>query len=272
MTGRRLAWMLMVGMSLLPVAVRVSGQQPSAAPQQEWVEVDLFDAIDAGQLRTNVVADGYTQMTLTVRNETPQTLRVTLPEVFAALPTARRQMQQTMQRQGVPDSLAFQYAQNQGGSQGLGGSLGDPWLWQSPNAAGAQGGSEQGPAAPDRFWVIPPRQPVQFRLPCFCLEYGKPDPNRRIPYELARLTELNGHPAVRELLDRFGKGGCDQRVAQLAVWHVANGVPWPVLARIELARSGGRGTRKVAPVELVAAKQLAESLPSYGAVTSLSER
>ena len=82
---------------------------------------------------------------------------------------------------------------------------------------------------------------TQIQLPCFCLEFGKPDPNRRIPYQMVELQDLNNRPAVQELLDRFSQGGLDQRIAQLAVWHVANGVPWQALAKVTFPRSSRRG-------------------------------
>jgi hypothetical protein len=264
--------LLMAWIGILPLSASEAREKTRQAEEPEWVDVELFDAIDAGQVRTAVVADGFSQMTLRVFNVTPTPLRIAVPEVFAALPVARQQAQKTLQQQGVPDSLAYGYAQNFGGSQGLGGSLAGPWSQQTGQVAAVPDASDAGDRqAPGRVWLVPPGAPIQFRVPCFCLEYGKPDPNRRIPYQLTRLTDLNGSPAVRELLERFGQGGCEQRVAQLAVWHVANGVPWAMLARLELPRGTGRGTRNVTPVELLAARQLAESLPSYGQSGSLGQ-
>jgi hypothetical protein len=101
------------------------------------------------------------------------------------------------------------------------------------------------------------------------LEYGKPDPHRRIPYQLVELQDLSNQPAVKELLQRFGQGGIDQRVAQLAAWHIASGVPWPMLAQVKFPRSAGRGASNVSPQELVAARQLCELLPSYAQAPSL---
>ena len=75
---------------------------------------------------------------------------------------------------------------------------------------------------------------MQIQVPCFCLEFGKPERRirtGRIPYQMVELQDLNNRPAIQELLDRFSKGDLDQRIAQLAAWHVADGASWQTLAQ-----------------------------------------
>jgi hypothetical protein len=238
----------------------------------EPVEVELFAAAKSGQLKVAVVPQSYSSMTLRVRNNTPGPLRVLLPESLAAIPTSRWRTQQNLQQNGMPPSLANNYGPDQGGSQGLGASLAGPWAKGQPATGENTTDQPLDSAAAPRTWTLAARQMIQIQLPCFCLELGKPDPNRRIPYQLVELQDLNSQPAVQELLKRFGEGEIDQRVAQLAAWHVANGTAWQVLAQVKFPRANGRGGSGVSQRELLAAKQLAESLPSYGQQPSLSDR
>lgn len=277
-----------IGFGLI-VALGVTGNswsaekgKKTAPPEVDPVEVAFFDAMQSGQIQVHVVAPNYAQMMLRVQNATDTTLRVLLPETIAAVPSARRQAQQTLQQHGMPASLADNWGPYQGGSQGLGGSLAGPWA-QPPSVALQRNVQKNGPqdnrgkaqpaeeAPQPRSWTLAPGQLLQLQIPCFCLEFGKPDPNRKIPYEMVELQELNDQPAVQELLKRFAQGDIDQRVAQLAAWHVASGTPWPMLAQLKLPRTNGRGG-PVSQRELVAAKMLAESLPSYGHQRSLGDR
>ena len=251
-------------------------------PVVDPVEVEFFEAVQSGQIKVQVVAPNYSQMMLRVQNMAATPLRVLLPETIAAMPTARRQAQQAFQQNGMPPSLANNYGPYQGGSQCLGGSLAGPWA-QDPAVLAQRGAQKSGKKgesqdsqpeseAPQSLsWTLAPGQLIQLQIPCFCLEFGKPDPNRKIAYEMVQLQDLNDQPAVQELLKRFAQGDIDQRVAQLAAWHVANGTPWQILAQLKLPRANGRGG-PVSQRELIGAKTLAESLPSYGQQRSLGDR
>ncbi len=254
------------------------GKKSPLPPVADPVEVKFFEAIESGQIKVLVVAPNYSQMMLRVQNTTGTPLRVLLPETIAAVPTARRQVQQTLQQNGMPASLGNNYGPYQGGSQGLGGSLAGPWS-QDPSVSGQRNAQKNGQQNPQPeedepkplAWTLAPGQLIQLQIPCFCLEFGKPDPNRKILYEMVQLQDLNDQPAVQELIKRFAQGDIDQRVAQLAAWHVASGTPWPMLAQLKLPRTNGRGG-PVSQRELMAAKTLAESLPSYGQQRSLGDR
>jgi len=231
------------------------------------VAVEFFAGIRSGQLQVALVPHGYSLVTMRVRNNTSGVLSVSLPKSFAAVPTARWQKQEMLRQQGHTPSLGDGYVLDPNGSQGLAGSLSGPWAAQSPPGADAAAGEPQAGGDGPRPWILAPGQMVQFQLPSFCLEFGKPDPHRRIPYQIVELQDLNDRPVVQELLDRFSAGTLDQRIVQLAVWHVANGVPWQMLANVKVPRPGGRGGGSVTPQELFAARQLAESLPSYGSLS-----
>ncbi len=251
-------------------------------PQVEPETVELFAAMRDGKIEVAVVPQSYTALTVRVRNNTQIPLRIELPATFAAVPTARLQAVQAMQAGRAPMSLANGYGQ--GGSQGLGGSFGGPWSGGAvAQREGAQGPGGEKPAQDGpRYWMLAPRKMLQTQIPCFCLEFGKPDPHSRIPYQLCPLPDLNSRPTVHELLDQFAKQGVNQSVAQqsvaqqsvaqLAAWHVANDVPWPMLSKVQFPRTLGSRSHRVTAMELRAAKQLAESLPSYGRPASLADQ
>ncbi len=257
--------------------------EKTAPAQVEPETIGLFAAIGDGKISVAVVPQSFSALTLRVRNNTRSPLKVELPATIAAVPTARLQAVRGMQAGQTPMSLAkgYGYGQDQGGSQGLGGSLGGPWSGgtfaqdndaQGDSAKGnrAPGDQQPAPAGP-RYWTLAPRQIFQTQIPCFCLEFGKPDPTSRIPYQLCPLQDLNSRSAVEELLEQFAKRGINQFVAQLAAWHVANDVPWQMLTKVQFPRTPSSRGHRVTPMELMAAKQLAESLPSYGQPASLGK-
>jgi len=112
-------------------------------------------------------------------------------------------------------------------------------------------------------WQLPPGRIVSQSVPCFCLEFGKPDPSPRVAYLLRPLTDLTHNSAVKELLIQFSRYQLPQRVTQLAVWRVGNQVPWNMLAKTKLPRSVAGRNRSFKPQELQAARIMIESLPAH---------
>lgn len=266
-----LASLLLAWSWCCPWSLRCDAGGPTDAPSGQPREVEFFAALDSGEIQAMVVPQSFSLLTLRVQNQTPNALTVRLPDSLAALPAARRRAQEQLLQHGLPPSLAHSYPSPQGSSQGLGFSLAGPWADQragTPAASTAIPRGHQDTQTP-RTWSLAPGEMVQLQVPCFCLEYGRPDPSRHIPYQLVPLQDLNRQPAVAELLQRFGQGSVDQRVAQLAAWHLASGVPWPMLARVKLPQSVGRAAGAVTRSELWAAQQLCGTLPAYGESPSL---
>ncbi len=263
---------------------RTSAKKDS--PVSEPREVKLFEAMDRREIEVFVVARNFSLLTLSVRNKTAEPLLILAPKVFAAIP-ARRVAANQMARmrgratanqpRGPRPGYGYGYASArgrhspQGGdSQGLGGAFYHPQPIKVANKRMSpdQGGSmaDQKPATNDDdfpWLLLQPGKVITQPTPCFCLEFGKPDPSRRIPYVLRPLKELNPDPTVRELLLLFGQKRVPQRIAQIALWNVANHVPWPLLAKVELPRTMAGTRRKFTLQELQAARTLIHSLPSY---------
>ncbi len=131
-------------------------------------------------------------------------------------------------------------------------------------------GARAGRTVATSAWTLRPGERMEIQLPCFCLEYDAPtSPNRRIAYTMVELQDLNNQPAIQELLDRFRQGDLDQRIVQLAAWHVC-GVPWETLAGVTFARSSLRNRGRVSAQELTAARQLLESLANVGGAGNIA--
>ncbi len=244
------ATMLVALICLSPMSLRALEDDPISA-SDEPLSVDLFEAMDIGQVEVTVIAHSYAQVSLRVRNKTKRELVLQMPDVFAAVPVPpqpRNQRSLSDPRQGIL---------GQGTSQGVGGSLADIGGLAPEQVA------EMAAKGKGGILTLAPGKLVTEKVDSFCLEFGKADPNRRITYRLVPLEQFNDKSALRELLREFGAGQHPQRVAQLAVWHVANGVPFEKLAHLRMSRAPGGGRRTFSEDEVKAAQTLVTSLPSY---------
>jgi hypothetical protein len=101
------------------------------------------------------------------------------------------------------------------------------------------------------------------------LEHGKKEPAAHIPYEIRPIESFSKDVQVKELLTLLGQGHLDQRAAQAAAWHFANGMSWDELAAKKIHHLGGRPDEQYfSPSEMQQAMrigsqvvQLAKALP-----------
>jgi hypothetical protein len=237
---RRTAPSLVLVLALLVLALLGTGLAArDASPRSSQVAaepVELFAAIQSGQIETKLVPRDSELVTLQVANPSDKPLTIKLPAAFAGLPVLAQQ---------------------------------PPLFPPLPNPAGNQnpqilGGPFNGPNAVNRGGIfnVPPGKVIRLRLPCVCLEYGKPVPHARIPYELRPLESATGKTEVRELLVLFGEGKFSQRVTQIAAWHLANDVTWEELENLRVKHLNGRSERRFSPDEIERAKAMVNQLPS----------
>jgi hypothetical protein len=109
---------------------------------------------------------------------------------------------------------------------------------------------------------VPAGKTIKVKVPCVCLEHGKPDPKPRVPYKIVPLETVTAEPAVAGVLARLGEGKYSQRVAQAAAWHLANGMTWEELDGKRIKRITGLQERWFHPAEIQAAMRLVKSLPA----------
>ena len=110
--------LLVAVLGLIPASLRALDDEPISA-SDEPLSVDLFAAMEIGQVEVTVIAHSYAQVSLRVRNKTQRELAVRMPDVFAAVPVPK----QPRNQRSLGDPR--QSTQGQGVSQGVGGSLAD---------------------------------------------------------------------------------------------------------------------------------------------------
>ncbi len=204
-------------------AVLLSAAEPVRKPllkagqyNPDHQSVEMFSAIKEGKIAVKLVAKDSTEGRLLVTNKTAAPLNVKMPDAFAGV-------QVLAQLGGGMGAMG-----GGGGAQGVGGG------------AGAAGGAAGGGGAGGGFFNVPAEKTSDLKVPCVCLEHGKPEPRPEMTYEVRPIETFNSNPMVREIVRLLGNGQLNQRVAQAATWHFANKMSWEALADKRVERLGGQ--------------------------------
>jgi hypothetical protein len=185
-------------------------------PQDETV--DFFEAIDAGQITAKLIPKDSTQGRVFIKNKTDKPLNVRLPEAFAATQV-----------------LAQMGGMGGGGGQGMGGGMG-----------GGGGGGMMGGG----MFNVPAEKEANFKVPCVCLEHGKAEPRQQMTYAIKPIESFTTKPGVAEMLTELGHNRINQRAAQVAAWHLNNGMSWEQLADEKIEHTYGGAEPFFSPAEL----------------------
>ncbi len=173
--------------------------------------VDMFDAVKAGQIEVKLIPKDSTQGRVFVKNKTKKPLNVKLPEAFAATPV--------LAQMGMGGGG--------GGGQGMGGGMG----------GGGMGGGGMGMGG--GFFNVPAEKEGNFKVPCMCLEHGKPEPRAAMTYKVQPVESFTKKPGVAELCRALGFGKVSQRAAQVAAWHLNNDMSWDELVAKRIEHADG---------------------------------
>ncbi len=179
------------------------------------VVVGLFEAVEAGQIEVRLIPRDAASGQLIVANKTRQPLTVKLPEAFAGVPVLA---QGAVGLGGGPGN--GENGGNANANQGFGGGFGGGGLGGGGQWGGGGGG----------VFNVPLGRAVKLKTVGVCLEHGKVDPNPRVAYALRPIESFTQDAAVIALVEMLGRGEIDQRAAQAAAWHLANGLSWQTLA------------------------------------------
>jgi hypothetical protein len=212
-----------------PASRRSAAQTPD--------EVEMFAAIEAGELDVQIIPRDSTEARLLLKSKTGRPLRVQLPAAFAAVPVLAQ-----IGGGAAGGGLAAGGGGGGGGQAVGGGAMG----FGGPGGAGAGGG----------FFNVPAERVGKFDVPLVCLEHGKKEPRAAIPYKIMPLAQFSSDPILRELLITFGKGKSDQRATQAAAWHVANRMSWADLSKKHIERLAGSDEPYFTRQQIDAATQL----------------
>ena len=179
---------------------------PINAPPQGTEAVEMFAAIDRGDLAVRLRPEKDQQARVEFENRTDRPLTVAVPASF-----------------GARFILADLIYDDFGPSQRVG------------SAAPPGGG----------FFCIPPEKVGCFRARTACLDESKPEPSPGMVYEVCRLEELTEQPAVQRLCGMLGDGKTDPQAVQAAVWHLNCHLSWPQLEARLRSLNGPHGTQRL---------------------------
>ena len=72
-----------------------------------------------------------------------------------------------------------------------------------------------------------------------CLEHGKKEPSSNVKYKIVPLETMTSSPEVAELCKMLARDEVDQTSAQVAAWHICNGMSFEQLAAKTIRRANG---------------------------------
>lgn len=170
--------------------------------------VDLFVAMQQGDVDVQFIARSDRAAKVIIANKTDAAINLNLPDAFAGVPV-----------------LAQQFGGGGGGFGGGGGGGG-----QSVGGGfGGGGGGNFGGGGGGAF-SIPPEDTAKLDVPVVCLEHGKRDPSPSKPYKLVPIQTATKRPEVAELMKAFGAGKLNHGATQAAAWHLNNDLSWGELS------------------------------------------
>jgi hypothetical protein len=221
-----------------------AAKTPAAQPDQA---VDLFPAIEKGQIDVKVIPKDSSQLRVMIENKTDKPLTVKLPDAFAAVPILAQNAAPARNNNN----------NNNKQNQGMGGGMGGMGM----------GGGGMGMGMGGMMNIAPEKVGQLKAVATVCLDYGKGEPRAAIPYTIKPIDDYTTQPGVREVCEMLGKGQINQRVAQASAWHLNNGLSWEKLASKQLRFADGSIRPYFSPQEIQAAMQV-----SAAAVQSASQR
>ena len=233
---------------LSAVATAAEKSPPNVQTRPEAVE--LFSAIDKGQIEVQLIPKDSSECRLLITNKTDKPLTVMLPDVFAGVPVLAQQFPNANQKNRAPQQVGVgnNLFQNPRGNQ----NPQNP-MFNVPNPMNNQRPGQR----LFRGFNVAPEKVGQLKLPAVCLELGNPNPRAAIPYQLKPIEGVTTKPGVAEVCAMLGRGEVNQTAAQLAAWHLNNDVSWEKLAK--LPRKLAIGTKPIySAEEIKAGRKVAE--------------
>jgi hypothetical protein len=192
----------------------------SVVPTAPGSGVDLFDAVDLGQINAKFIALNDHEAKLILTNNTNQPVSLKLPDAFAGVPVAA-------QFGGAGGGARGGGARGGGGRTGGTGGGGQQQQVGGGGGGGIGGGGGGGGGG--GFFSVPPEKTEKIDIAVLCLNHGLRDPSSATAYKIVPADEVVDRPAVIELLKAFGRGELKHGGAQAAAWHLNNDLSWKEL-------------------------------------------
>lgn len=249
-------WMTILFSAIGAVALGADVEKLDASRSRSSAieRVPLFAAIQKGDVTVSVVPHREERVTLQIANRTDRPIAIEVPPAIAAVP------------------VLAQFADPFGGQNNLGQNRNAPQAlgFPGPNNAQVNGGNNNAgfPFPNPGIFNVPAGKVIKVKLPATCLEFGKPTPNSRHPYEIQPLETVSEHSEVAAILAMVGRKEVTRRIGQLAIWHIANGTSWRELASLRTDRIDGLVTPVYSADEIQKARalvaQVQEALDAKG--------
>jgi len=280
--GYRAVWLRWLGVAiavaLLP-GFALSAGPAAEAPEPAPETVEMFAAIEDGQIDVKLIPKDSTECRVLIENKTQKPLTVRLPEAFAGVPVLAQLGglggMGAMGGMGRGGGWGGGMGGMGGGMQSFGGGMGG---WGG-GMGGWGGGMGMGGMGGMGFMNVPPEKVGKLKVTTVCLEHGKREPRAAMKYEIKPIEQFTDRKEVQELCRMLGRGMMPQRVAQVAAWHLANDMSWQELASKQLRFANGIRTPYFSSREIRAgmqvaamATQLAKQRQSEAKQDSLSQR
>ncbi|MEM6690247.1 MAG: hypothetical protein AAF664_12510 [Planctomycetota bacterium] len=202
-------------------------EQRSRKADEVPVSVEMFAAMEAGQIDVRIIPRDATEANVIFKNNLDKPVAIELPSVFASVPVMG-------QFGGGGLGGGGQGGGGQGGGgggQGGGGGFG----------GGGGGGGGLGGGGGGGVFRVPPQKQMKVEVKTVCLEHGKPDPNPRMEYKIVPLDQFTTDKKIAVLCSALANNKITQNAAQAVAWHIMDGMSWKELAaknRIESRYTG----------------------------------
>lgn len=204
-------------------------------------QVEMFEAMESGEIKTNPIAKNSLGGNLLITNETDEPLTVKLPQGFVVAPLA----QIGGFGGGGIGGGGLGGGQQGGGQQAAGGGAG-----QQGGIGGGQGAGGGG------FFSIPPKKTLSVPYTSVCLQHGLDEPHPRSNYVVIPSEKFSDDPALLTLIDMVGTGKVNPAAAQAAAWHLSDGMSWQQLAAKRYKRVAAPDTPYFSHAQLMGAQQV----------------
>lgn len=205
---------------------RLSKISKTATPEAGFEAVEMFSAMETGDVEVIIKARSASDSNILVKNTTDRPLSVQMPATFSAVPVLR-QFGGGGGLGGGGLGGGGLGGGGLGGGQGIGGGLGGGI---GGGGFGGGGGGLGGGGLGGGAFNIPPGKVGKIGVRTVCLEHGKTDPKSYIDYKIQPLEKLNDDPKIAEMMGMLANDEIAQPVAQAAAWHVTDNKSWEELS------------------------------------------
>ena len=218
---------------------------PKFDPTAEQVE--LFAAIEAGQVDAKLIPKNALGGTVFIENKTDKPLNVKVPEAVIAVPVNAQfggmggGMGGMGGGMGGMGGMGGGMGGMGGGQQMMGGGMGGGMggMGGGMGGMGGMGGGGMGGMGGGGFFSVPPERIIAVKFNSVCLQHGRPEPTAANRYRLMPVSRVSKDPVLYELLSHISSGKVDPQAAQAAAWTISDKMSWQQLAAKTVSHLGG---------------------------------